>query len=405
VNALENRVRRALHADLAGPGADRLLGDVHRGATLRRRRRRAAVVAASVVAVAGVVGIATSLADDEHAAPSPSPASQLPSPSPTESPLPPDAPRGVMAVSVAAPDQVFRLTENVGCTGCSTVWRGDGSGRWDRLHDFAPEDAAELDGDSGPVGDLVMARNGQDGWAWGKRLYSTHDGGHTWARVTNLPGRPSANPHFIAVTGSAAWGVSFDRHGPHVYRTPVGADDWATVPAPHLDRVVGLDTVGERVVLEEKSDGRSNDLLVSSLDDGATWSTLQMPCRGEENGGSVELAMCLASQGAQPTASRPLTFYRTTDLASWSVVGHSSSGINALQPVADDLVLVVLRGRRATLMRPGGTTPVDLPLAPGDQIDQSSWSGDVAYVTVYGEALDYYLITSTDRGRTWRRVP
>jgi hypothetical protein len=357
-----------------------------------------------VVAVAGVVGIATSLADDERAAPSPSPASQPPSPSPTESPLPPDAPRGVMAVSVAAADQVFRLTENVGCTGCSTVWRGDGSGRWERLHDFAPEDAAQLDGDYGPVGDLVMARNGQDGWAWGKRLYSTHDGGHTWAQVTNRPGRPEGNRHFVAVTGSYAWGLSFDKLGSHVYRTPLGVDDWVTVPVPHLDRVFDLDTVGDRVVLQEKNDAPHHGQLVSSSDEGATWSTLDLPCEGSENGGSVELAMCLASPGVPPTASRPMTFYRTTDLVSWSVLGHAPTGINALQPVADDRVLVVLRGRQATLMGPGGTTPVDLPLAPGDQIDRSSWSGDVAYLTVYGDGPDY-LIRSTDRGRTWSVVP
>lgn len=404
MNDLEDRVRRALHADVSGPRADQLLGDVHRGATRRRRRRVAGVVAASTLVLAAAAGTVTSVVVHERSTPDVPPASSAPSPhptpTPTDTPLPAGATKGPVAVSVTSVGTVFRLTMNVGCTACSTVWQNDASGGWVRLHDFGAEaSVGDADPGHGPLDHLVMAANGKDGWAWGRWLFSTHDGGRTWARVRIQPGWNAGGMNSVVVTGSSAWTLVAHGNGGVLYRTPVAADDWSTVQAPQLDRAYAVETVGDRVVLEVAGDGRAHPQLVWSTDDGSTWSTLDTPCAGEK-AGSAAFLLCPAS-----TASAGPTVYRTQDFTSWSVLGHAKAGITGIQALGDDRLLVVGRAGHATLMSPGGATPVDLPLAAaGDQTDESSWSGATAYVGVYGDG-DPYLIRSSDGGHTWSVVP
>jgi len=149
MNHLEDRVRRALRADVSGVVTEQVLADVHRGADRRWSRRTASVAAAAVVvAIMGVTGVAAQLRGDDGAGPSPQPTTQSPTQSPTTTQsagpeLPPGAAQGVIDVSVVGPDAVFRLTTNVGCVACSTVWRRDASaeGGWLWLHDFEGEDA------------------------------------------------------------------------------------------------------------------------------------------------------------------------------------------------------------------------------------------------------------------------
>ena len=407
MNDLEDRVRRALHADVSDPGADRLLGDVHRGAIRRRRRRVAGMVAASTLVAAAAAGAVTSVVVHQRSTPDVPPASHAPNPrptpTPTDTPLPADATKGPVAVSVTSVGTVFRLTVNVGCTACSTVWQSDASGGgWVRLHDFGAEAApGDADPGHGPLDHLVMAANGRDGWAWGRWLFSTHDGGRTWERVRIRPDWNASGMNSVVVTGSSAWFLVAHERRHDLYRTPVGTDDWSTVPAPQLDRAYAVDTVGDRVVLEVAGSGQSHPALVSSIDEGSTWSTLDAPCAGEK-AGSAAFLLCRASDGS---ASAGPTVYWTQDFTSWSVLGRAKAGITGVQAVGDDRLLVVGRGGHATLMSPAGATPVDLPLAAsGDQTDESSWSGATAYVGVYGDG-DPYLITSSDGGHTWSVVP
>lgn len=413
MNDLEDRVRRALHADLSTPGADRLLGDVHRGATRRRRRRVAGLVAASTLVLAAAAGTVTSVVVHQRSTPDLPPASGGPSPhptpTPTDPPLPADATKGPVAVSVTSVGTVFRLTMNVGCTACSTVWQNDASGGWVRLHDFGGEASpGDPDPGHGPLDHLVMAANGKDGWAWGRWLFSTHDGGHRWERVRIRPDWNASGVNTVVVTGSSAWILVAHERRHDLYRTPVGTDDWSAVPAPRLDRAYAVETVGDRVVLEVAGDGRSHPQLVWSTDDGSTWSTLETPCTGE-SAGSVAFVLCPPSPGTEGTPSASLTVYWTKDFVSWSVLGRAKPGITGIQALGEDRVLVVGRGGHATLMSPAGPTQVDLPLAAaGDQTDESSWSGATSYVGVYGDGetkTDPYLITSSDGGHTWSVVP
>jgi hypothetical protein len=55
MNPVEERVRRALEADVTSVSTEDLLASVHRGAARRRSRRTAVVAAAAVVLVTGGV--------------------------------------------------------------------------------------------------------------------------------------------------------------------------------------------------------------------------------------------------------------------------------------------------------------------------------------------------------------
>ena len=166
-----------------------------------RRRRRATVALVTVAVVTGVVALALQLSGDvgrdaepvkqtvTHTAPA----------------LPEGAIQGVVDVSAPTPDNVFRVTVNVGCVGCSTIWRRDldADGGWERLHDFtAPSgDSRGLAG----IQRIAMAPDGEVGYAWASRLFLTEDGGRTWTRVIRGPRAPRPIDLDVHLTEDRAW--------------------------------------------------------------------------------------------------------------------------------------------------------------------------------------------------------
>ena len=406
MNDLEDRVRRALHADFRDIATDPLLGDVHRGATRRRRRRTAGAVVASALVVAGAVGIATQVGGDPGASPDPLPATQ--SPAPTQPPLPEGATQGVVDVSVASPDHVFRLTTNIGCVACSTVWRQDSaaSGGWERLHDFGRDSyVGKVDATYGPVTDLVMAVDGVDGWAWGQRLYSTHDGGQTWAPVTVGPGRLDTEfGHQVRVTDEYAWSLLRTDQGLELWRTELGSDDWSRADAPDMAGVSGMLTTAAYVGLETSDEGLSAPRVQYS-NDGKDWKELDNPCSGENQtypGESAVFIICADRPATESSPSATATVYRSTDLTTWTEFGRSTSVITGVHALGDDDLLLVHEHSRATMLTHAGSTTVDLGLQPGEETFQSDapWSGDVVMLAT----SDLRLVGSTDRGRTWHIV-
>jgi hypothetical protein len=399
MNHLEERVRRALHAEFSGIETEQVLADVHRGADRRRNRRAAAVAAASVAAIVGLAGVAALLHGDEGARPEPLSSPRTATTAPAEPGLPPGATHGVIDVSVAAPDAVFRLTTNVGCVACSTIWRQDPSveGGWQRLHDFEGKTAygGEVDPSFGPVEYFAMSANGRDGWAWGQRLHSTHDGGRTWTQIDFGPGGLTDQGHGVQLSTNYAWSLFRSAEsGTQLFRTPIGADDWATVRTPGLSGVSGIVTVGDRVVLEASGEGLTRPRLLVS-ETGATWSELDLPCGGENEvlpAESVAFVLCADGTGA--------TVYRSVDLTDWEVFGESTGVVSAVHPLSDERLLIVGDAATARLMTPSGTTPVDLGLRPGEETYRSSSSGELSYVTTF----DSRLLGSTDGGHSWHEV-
>jgi hypothetical protein len=409
---LEDRVRHALRTGVARVEPEQLLQDVHHGATRRRRRRTVAMVATSAAAIMVAAGTATVVGGQLDTTPDRPPTTQVPSPAPTTadpSPSQPDLPagatRGVVDVSVVSADRVFRLTTNVGCVACSTVWQNEQSAErgWERLHDFGRDAYADkVRPRFGPVANLAMATNGEDGWAWGERLYSTHDGGHTWTQVTI--GSGSEPSHSVSLTREFAWSFFYsDELGPQLYRTPIGADDWSTVPVADIAKVNTIETIGDRIVLEVFDKGPNPTLELST--DGTAWSKVDKPCGGETAVYSAQSTAFIACP-SDPGPDNGATVYRLTeDLSSWEEFGHSEGTLGGILALADDRILFSYVGGRGLLITPSGSRPVDLGLRSGEEIGASSTAGGVTVVTTFTDQPNQHrLLRSDDGGLTWHEV-
>ncbi len=274
---LETRLRDGLHADVEQPDIDRFVHDVRRGVAWRRARRASAATALAVVALVGGSVLLQHGRDNRSA---PEPITHGPTSSSTTTPsdgagLHPQ----VVDVSTAG-SAVFRLTSNVGCTACSSVWLRDPTGAWTHLYDFSGSAAygGRVDQGFGPVEHLAMAADGRDGWAWGRRLWATHDGGHTWSIVTEGPGVHTVYGYSLAVGTDVAWALRRTVAGGSLWRTTLGSDTWQQVTdTPRLHHVAGSGFVGvlddDRVALQVSGEGGSGSALVV----GTTGSWRQVP--------------------------------------------------------------------------------------------------------------------------------
>jgi hypothetical protein len=424
MNDFEDRVRRALRSGVPAVEVEPLLAEVHRGATGRRRRRIAGAIAASALVVAGAAGVATTVRGDEGTLPEPPLATQTSSPSPSPT-LPAGASRGVIDVSVISADRWFRLTTNVGCVACTTVWQNEQSaeGGWERLHDFGTEAyVGKVDPTFGPIERLVMAEDGENGWAWGRRLYATHDGGRTWAQVTTGPGRVDNEfGHQVGITDATgtAWSLLRTGRGTELWRTSLGSDEWVRADAPNMGGVSGMLTLTDYVLLETSDEGLSAPRLQYYRDgDGLPWGEVANPCQGENAayaGISVAFMLCGSGNGAtayrlvgveHPVAGKPAF--------EWYEFGRTSGAVSSVLAIDDrHLIVVGTRGRATLLTDRGGavdapatSTAVDLGLGPGEETGSvSSPSSDrLVMVTTFGAATGARLLGSTDSGRTWHEA-
>jgi hypothetical protein len=425
VNDFEDRVRRGLRAEVRDVEADRLLGDVHRGASRRRRRRLVSAVAASVLVVAGAAGVATTIQGNDGTLPTP-PSTQSPSSSPTATPsstqpvLPDGATQGVVDVSVVSSDRRFRLTMNIGCVACSTVWQNEQSaeGGWERLHDFGTEAyAGKVNPAQGPVESIVMGVDGRDGWAWGQRLFATHDGGVTWNEVTTGPGQADGElGHQVALTpatGSAWLLVHTDRET-QLWRTDVRSDSWERADAPDMSGVSTMVTISDYVLLQTSDEGLSAPRLqYFRFGDGLPWSEVANPCPGESQvHPAYSVAYMLCGSGETATIYRligvdhPVAGEQTFQ---WHEFGSSTGPVGAVHAIDDRRVLIIGPGGKAVLLTDSGDTvdapatptAVDLGLQPREETFSASMSsagGDTYLVTSGGD-----LVASNDGGRTWHR--
>lgn len=404
MNDVEGRLRAGLRADITTIDTEGLLADVQHGVARRRRRRLAIAVVATIVAVVGGIGAAATVRGSDDTLP---PVTTR-TPTPT---LPPGATSGIVSIS-ASGDEVYRLTVNLGCVACSTLWRQEPSaaGGWERLHDFGTDAyAGPADPVSGPVTDFVMGSDG-NGWAWGLRLFATHDGGRTWAEVTTGPGRTTTDSgHQVVVTdpsaGQYAWSLLRTDRGTELWRTPASSDGWTRIRAPHLNGASGILTIGRHVALEISDEGLADPRLQYSPD-GTTWGTVADPCPGDHRilpALSVAFVLC---PGKHATTVHVLTGpeHQVLDLDHWETIGTlPNRNGDAAFPLGDDRVLVVARSGAARLVTLDGTSPVDLGLEPGEEPSGSAIGTDQVLLTTYGADQHTGLLRSTDGGLTWSR--
>lgn len=376
---LESRLREALHDEVGGRPVDVLLGDVRRGARRRRTRRTTSVAAVAALVVAGAVGFTAT----RHHETTP-----LPSHRPTTV-----APSRIEDLSVSASGERFKAVRNDGCASpCTAVWSQRGDAPWAR---------------TGEIKDLTtgvtMAPDGQNGWAPGQTgVWSTHDGGHTWARVRTFAA-PSTRGVGIMTGPDVAWAMLPGPQRARLWRSPVGSEDWVRVRLPKLPPQAQMQNVlpDSRVVLGVLGVVK-NSVQRVVVGDGTTWHRYGIPCypvpellggqpstRGEACGfarvaGTPEGGSLASAGQALPTGSR-------VDLGMVTTPGHPVGPVRSLY----------VSGDRAVVYSPDGREQAHIALAGHETIQQLATSGDHA---VLSTSLGH-VFASDDGGLTWSRVP
>ena len=332
MSRFDDDLRSTLRGGTPHVDVDAFLGDVHAGARRRRQRRAVGMTAAAVLVVAGAAGLvlpgsgphsAPPVAGTSTPAPTASPStspsaspSASPSTSPSKSPAPPvptasgtptmsngrPAPTGIRGYDIAGDGTLWRVTdEPCDTVMCSRVSSYDGTGAWTSRADLSwPDPSTVTVDDGGPAKGVTVAPDGRDLWAYGGRLWSSHDGGRTWTEQ-GLSFKRSGAAEVAVAAGEAV----LRTNDGHLSRSPVGADDWTSLALPsgmdYSEQVLGL---GDTLVVRGRSP--QFDLLVATSDDGGdTWTVNPGPCNPEQPAFTVAegslFAVCPAGDGA-PTS-------------------------------------------------------------------------------------------------------
>ena len=267
MDPLERELRDLLTSDRRDLPASLVpLDRVHAGAS-RRRRRRAAVASAAtavvVLAVAGTAAGAGFLRGDETPVADSSPTVSrgiATAPEPTSTaPATAVAPSGpawdgarVTSITATSTRTIVVLGAVGDMDSCSKAdclrlaETHDGGDTFSSLP--VPDDAQGLavvpDRDTATE---VRFGSAQDGWLFGDGLWSTHDGGHSWSRVST-PGRVNR----LAAAAGTAWALVPSGRGQNtqqLWRSAVGTDDWSRVPYVSVAGPGDLAVQGDRVVV------------------------------------------------------------------------------------------------------------------------------------------------------------
>lgn len=221
----------------------------------------------------------------------------------------------------------------------------------------------------------------QDGWAYDTSLFSTHDGGETWA-ITAMPGDVIA----LQVAGDSVWAIaqvcqSSGSCTLQLLSSPIDGGGWAPLPAQ--PPVAGDQAIlvhgesGAAWVLSWSAMAPTSGQLAATHDGGATWQVLTDPttarmCTVKLLAASDVSHLWLLCGGEGATIMMEKALFGSTDGgAHWSLIADAT-------PPGD--------GGKNNLSLSGHVA--DLAVAGTDQVfiglDRST------------------LITSSDGGLTWK---
>lgn len=299
---LETRLRQELDSPVVAGDTAMWLRSVRRRVALRRGVRTGSVVVGVVAVLVG----STVLLQGLHG--QGTPPEPVKSPSATAS-VPAGAERpGVVGLSVAG-NRVYRLTYDVGCRECDSVWLRQPSGGWERLYDF--KGLAAYGGTRlgmtqfGPIDSFTMAPDGTDGWAWGQRFWSTHDGGRTWTAIAGGPGQRTLYGRKVVAGSRYAWAARTTFQGGTLWRSRVGSDSWRQVAgAPGTDELWGIIGVlpdGGVAIGAYRSDG-THRLLVRGQP--GSWSSTPVPFSSQASILESDGGFWLQTGGSDPQIYR-----------------------------------------------------------------------------------------------------
>ncbi|WP_020576474.1 hypothetical protein [Actinopolymorpha alba] len=450
MDPLEDRVREGLRSDQwrLPVDPDDALDRIHTGAARRRRRRAAAAgIAAAAVVAAGLGGVgyvasglgtpltvasrsesgsAATLMEKAEPAPksdvsdSDPKRTQTPEPEPSRARV--EATRTKPPATPSAKDsyeaQMPANFSPVSMTAASarTFWVL-GSGR--EASDDSPTDRAtvavttdggktfaplpdlgakvvrgdnELSADT--VRDIRFAGDSQNGWAFGGALWSTHDGGGSWARVREVPGLVER----LETAGGSAFALVRDSSAWTLWWTPVDQDAWQQLSVK-LNTPEGLAVADKLVAVTDRSADQTYAQV--STDGGTSFVQRVTPCQPDLEPGRLSAsATSLWLTCATGTAA---TVSVSNDAGvTWSDVPAGQPSISAtaseLGARSSSRAIVAVPGQ-ALIVGRGGTTSAPVP-ALGDPAFAGFTTDNVGYIL----DLDGKLFRTTDGGSSWSQV-
>lgn len=428
MDELERELRRLLRDDrwkLEPP--TEAVERIRRGAMRRQRRRRAAVGGLSAFGIVAVASAAfatpmltqdsngESAASGEGTSATPQNASPAPLESSRESAQPRKTgeptvsggpvPAGFRARSVTAMStSTFWVLGTAPCANpvCTSVVRTDDGGRTFR---GLPAPRAALASDRPTrrsVGDLRFA-SGDDGYAFGGALWTTHDGGQRWVRGS-LPGSVE---HVEAAAGTA-WALVRVGDSHRLYRSPTSRDTWSRVRLPTSlgGTTADLAVHGSGLVTVVGGSG-DRSVSVVSTDGGRTFGTRDRPCDPalgstvSATGGALWMFCATGTQG------RP--YVSTDDARTWDPVRGAPAGGWANSSVVgarSRTTAALASGARIyTLTSAGATRPATTAADTGGMSFRFlGFTTPLIGFAVVGRTSTSALWRTTDGGHTWSTV-
>ncbi len=195
-------------------------------------------------------------------------------------------------------------------------------------------------------------------------FFDTHDGGGQWAQPGFLSGR-----ELLAFGTGAGYALALAGTCPDgscssvvLERSPVGSDDWMSLPVPvpaGADQVATMAVRGSDLWFSVTTAAtQSNQLLVVSSNSGTTFATYKSPCFAGL-GGAIEAASPSVLWAVCPTGMLAEAFRSTDGGAQWSTLTSAGQLGNSTQLApASSTAAVLEQGSQSPVLRTqdGGTT-------------------------------------------------
>jgi photosystem II stability/assembly factor-like uncharacterized protein len=445
---LGRRLREVLRdGALNVPAAPDALDRVHAGARRRQHRRNAASSAAAVVVVAIAATGAVALRPHAHATvsagkertTSPSESVALStvgvvSPRPTTAPQSGSASASQPSVSTVAvtfdPISVTAISTNsywvLGSTACAAVrcavlaHTTDGGATFTRVGrttDGSPMPAIDTNVESGATVRDVRFGDTKNGWLYGGALYSTHDGGTTWAPDTSLPN----DVVDIAAASGEVWAIALGVVGSaesyglyHATYGASGTGQWTAVKLPielgsTQPSIVDQDGTVTVMASGLQRSGNHGHVLVATP--GGAFADYAGPC-SQDLGGYLSnsvagiWAVCPTGHmaGVAVSIDRGLTWNNVSNLPPPSFPDPGRGGIGAV----DDAHAFVYDLATSSLVGVTvGGSPVRVTVGP-TAVAGTAFIGfttiNVGFAVVYDQNSGSELWRTTDGGQTWAVV-
>jgi hypothetical protein len=252
----------------------------------------------------------------------------------------------------------------------------------------------------------VVFANQQDGWLSGPGLWSTHDGGAQWHRVS-LGGSVRG----VNATSGTVYAVAA-LNGNRLFSSPVGQDAWA--------RVSGVPTTLSVLTTFGRAAWFGSNTQIWATSDGVRWHRYPFGCPGgdysaKDYGGLASIAaanvsdvlfLCTGDSGMGSTAKELLSSRnggRTTTLVGLTPF-EGIGGVIAVPPGRSMIVTLAAASGASYLHRSanGGKTWVTEAFDSGGM--PFSTLSYVNRTVGVGVLVDNNLLRTTDAGLTWHKV-